>query len=174
MAIKGVGITVSYTAWNTNTNGPQTGDAANHTVKLLRDGVESAATNAPAEVDSISFKGEYKITLTNAEMTCDFITIGGVSSTANVALIPVKITTEHGVLQGSGVFLASSGLSNITLETGVGLQAALEFAAAALAGKFQKNADGTFVIYAVGNPTVPRIAGSLDGNGNRTITALTP
>jgi hypothetical protein len=96
MAVRGVTLTVSYTAWNTATGRPQQNDAANHTLKTIRDGVEAPAVNAPA--DSSGIAGECKLVLTAAEMVVDFITLGGASTTPNVILIPVKITTEHGIM----------------------------------------------------------------------------
>lgn len=124
MAIRGVSLTITYTAWNTSTNAPQTGDVSNHTIKVCKDGVEATATNSPSEVDSTNFKGEYKLVLTSTEMTCDFITIGGVSSTANVVIVPVKIATEHGVLptvqQGNAGAVLTSGTGTAQLNVSSG------------------------------------------------------
>lgn len=95
MADYGVPITVIYTAWDTSANGPKTGDAANHTIYLIKDGTAAAATNSPAEVDATNCKGEYKITLTFAEMLFNVVVVCGVSGTSNVVIIPLKITTRR-------------------------------------------------------------------------------
>ena len=52
MALKDQALTVCYVAWNTSTNAGQTGDSANHTLKLVQDGTEGSPTNSPSQVDS--------------------------------------------------------------------------------------------------------------------------
>ena len=59
MAAYGVEITITYTAWDTSTNTPKTGDVANHTMRIVKDGVAAAATNSPAESEN----GEYTLVL---------------------------------------------------------------------------------------------------------------
>jgi hypothetical protein len=56
----------------------------------------------PTEVDATNLKGIYKLALTASEMNHNYVTVGGISATANVAIIPVSIATEGGVLT-SGV-----------------------------------------------------------------------
>lgn len=98
MAIKAVQLVMTYTAWDTSSQSGATGDAGNHTLRLIRDGVPAVPTNAPVEVDAVFVKGSYSLLVTAAEMTVDSITLGGVSSTPNVSIIPQTITTEGGVL----------------------------------------------------------------------------
>jgi hypothetical protein len=98
MAIRGVGITLQYLALNISTGTYVTGDVANHAMRWIKDGVAAAPTNTPVEVDATNAPGAYKVALTNTEMTCDTGMLHGKSSTANVIIIPVQITTEHGVL----------------------------------------------------------------------------
>jgi hypothetical protein len=98
MAIKGQSITVSYTAWDTANGAPKTGDVANHTIYIIKDGTAGAATNSPSEVDATNCPGEYKITLTAAEMTASTVVVCGESSTSDIQIIPVKIVTELGTL----------------------------------------------------------------------------
>jgi hypothetical protein len=110
MALKNQAITVAYTAWNCSTNAPQTGDAGNHTLKLVQDGTEAAPTNAPSEVDPVNCPGVYRLALTAGDMNFNAVTICGRSSTANVIVIPMTIVTERGVLPtaapaGAGGFL---------------------------------------------------------------------
>ncbi len=102
MAIRGVALTVTYTAWDTVAGAPKPGDASNHTLKVTKDGTTATASNSPTEITGYS--GEYKVTLTSTEMTADFVLLGGLSSTTGVIIIPVKITTEHGLLKGNGTY----------------------------------------------------------------------
>jgi len=95
MAIKRQALPgVCYTAWDANANAGKTGDAANHTLRLVRDGTESIPTNSPSEVDSVNCPGLYQINLTSEEMNCNMITISGKSSSTAVSIIPVEITTS--------------------------------------------------------------------------------
>ncbi len=111
MAIKGVGITVTYWAWNTSTNTAVTGDSANHAIRTTKDGTDAAATNAPAEISSANQPGKYKIALTNAEMTASVISPAGKSSTSNVVLIfGGDIITEQGILPSGTTAGANGGL----------------------------------------------------------------
>src|SRR6516162_1890321 len=113
MAIRGVSITLQYLAFNVSTGAYVTGDVANHTLRWIKDGVSAAPTNAAAEVDATNAPGAYKVTLVAAEMTCDTGMLHGKSSTANVIIIPVQVTTEHGVLptvqQGNNGAVMTSG-----------------------------------------------------------------
>lgn len=95
MASYGQSITIAYQAWNTSTNAPQTGDASNQTIKLLKDGTEATATNAPTEIDSTNAKGMYSLVLTTAECQHNCVVVMGVSSTSSVYLQPVVITFEQ-------------------------------------------------------------------------------
>ena len=95
MAVKGQILTgVCYFAWDSAHSIGQTGDAANHVLKLIRDGVESGVTNFVNEVDSVGCPGLYSINLTAAEMNADFIVLQGKSSTQNVSIVPVEIATS--------------------------------------------------------------------------------
>jgi hypothetical protein len=97
MAIKNQALVLSYLAWDTVNSVGKTGDAANHTIKILADGSLITPAASPIQAD-IGLPGVYKISLTNAEMNYNCITLGGLSSTAGVSLIPVTIVTERGVL----------------------------------------------------------------------------
>jgi hypothetical protein len=95
MASRGQSVTITYVAWDTSANAGKAGDAANHTLRWVKDGTSSAPTNAPAEVDGANAPGVYKLALTAAECTCDVGTLGGKSSTAGVAIIPLSISFEQ-------------------------------------------------------------------------------
>ena len=95
MATYGKSMTVTYTAWDTSANTGKTGDVANHTLRWIKDGASAVPTNSPSEVDAANAPGEYKVTLTAAEAQTAIGKLAGVSSTANVSIVPVQITFEH-------------------------------------------------------------------------------
>lgn len=95
MSSRGTSITISYQAWDTSANAGKTGDSGNHTLRWVKDGTSSATSNSPSEVDSTNCPGLYKLTLTGTECTCDFGTLHGKSSTANVALMPISVSFDN-------------------------------------------------------------------------------
>lgn len=95
MAIYGVALNgLCYQAWNSSTDSGQTGDSGNHTLKLVRDGQEISPLNHPSETDSTNCPGLYQINLTSFEMSANTIVLMGKSSTANVSIIPLTLTTQ--------------------------------------------------------------------------------
>jgi hypothetical protein len=94
MAVKNQAITIKFSVVDVSTGLGKTGDTANLTIKLVRDGVVAAPTNAPVEVDAINAPGTYKIALTASEMNCDAIRVTRKSSTANVQVIPRDIPIQ--------------------------------------------------------------------------------
>jgi len=92
MASYGVEQTITYCAWDTSNNSYKTGDAANHALRWVKDGVSAAATNSPAEVDAVNEPGVYKLTLTAAECACVQGTLCGKSSTEYVIIIPTRVS----------------------------------------------------------------------------------
>lgn len=94
MATRGVQTVVVYTAWDTLNQVGVTGDAANHTLRWIKDGAASAPTNAVSEIDATNLPGEYKITLTATETDCLLGVIGGKSTTANVVILSKSIGFE--------------------------------------------------------------------------------
>jgi hypothetical protein len=99
MPIKGKGITLSYTAYDNVNQVGITGDVANHTLRLIIDGVSTVPTNSPAEVDATNAPGKYKLALTDAEMICETLELAGKSSTASVDIIGPTLVTELGHLE---------------------------------------------------------------------------
>jgi len=114
MAVKNKPITVTFSVVDVSTGLGKTGDAANLTIKLVRDGVVAAPTNTPAEVDATNAAGTYKIALTASEMNCDAIRVAGKSSTANVQVIPCDVP-----IQSIDVNVASFG-GNASIATAAG------------------------------------------------------
>ena len=97
MALRGTAVTIQYLAWDTANNVGKTGDVSNHTLRLIQDGTAAAPTNSPAEVDATNCPGVYKLAITAAEMEYNVITLAGKSSTANISISPVIMTTEGNI-----------------------------------------------------------------------------
>ena len=181
MPAKNQALTVTYTAWDTVNNVGKTGDAANHTLKVVVDGTEQSVTGAISEVDSTSCKGEYKVTLTAANLNGNMVKFCGVSSTAGVAIIPIAIFTDGGVLPfnaapgTSGGLPTSNGSNQVASIVGgyaTGEDPASLVWGATLPGAFTGNqADWGGAIYTNGcdltlvNCTVANNSGYVSGNG---------
>ena len=88
-------LIINYTAWNTATNAGQTGDAANHALRWIKDGIAAAPQYTPSEVDPVNAPGIYRILLSSTERVCDVGTLCGTSSTANVIIIPLTLTFDE-------------------------------------------------------------------------------
>lgn len=127
MSSQNVATTLVYMAYNTSTGAYVTGDSANHTLKLVKDGTEASPTNSPAEVDSVNTPGAYKLALTAAETQFGTVWLGGKSSTANVIIIPITSTFEILPTALSNNFVKSSVQDiggNTTAATNLGSTAA--------------------------------------------------
>ena len=108
-----VGKVPVYAYDTSSNNDPKTGDAGNITAEISIDGGASAATNDanPTEIDATDHPGIYLFDTTAAEMTGDLIVITPVSSTGNIELAPVVITTRS----RTG-FKKNTAYSNLTFE----------------------------------------------------------
>ena len=87
-------------AWDNAAGAPKTGDAANISAQISKDGGATAATNdvAPTELDATDAKGIYLFDMTQAETNADLVILSAVSSTADIDLQPVIIyTVEFGI-----------------------------------------------------------------------------
>lgn len=83
---------VIFQAWDTSVDNIKSGDAANFTVQISKDGGSFAtATNTASELGST---GIYKVTLTQTETNADIIAIRVTSSTANIFIDPIVIYTK--------------------------------------------------------------------------------
>lgn len=123
MASRGQTITVTYFAWDTSAQAYKTGDVGNHTLRWIKDGTSGAPANSPAEVDSTNAPGAYKLVLTGTECTCDYGTLCGKSSTANIILVPISVSFE----------LLPTALVGGRVDSSVGAMAANTMTAAAAA-----------------------------------------
>jgi len=75
---------------------PKTGDAANVTANVSKDGAAGAASNDvnPAEIGG----GLYAFDLSQAETNCDLLALYAASATAHVKIEPVVAYTQGGAV----------------------------------------------------------------------------
>lgn len=83
-----------YTAWDTVNNVPKTNDAANHILRILKDGVEFIPSSNPSEQNSSSLPGIYALSLNSSETDGKVLTLAGKSNTPGVVIIPVEVATS--------------------------------------------------------------------------------
>ena len=95
-------ITVCYVAWDTANSVGKTGDAANHTLRVVSDGTEATPAGTPAEVDATNLPGVYKIDLTSTENDGALMILGGKSSTSDIVIQPVSWSNESNIAQIDG------------------------------------------------------------------------
>lgn len=95
MATRGISLNICYVAWDTANQVGKTGDAANHTLRWVKDGVSLIPTNSPEEVDSVNAPGIYKINITASEADCNIGVLVGKSSSSNVSIMPITIQFER-------------------------------------------------------------------------------
>lgn len=83
-------------AYDKTTGLPQTGDSANITAYISKDGGVPTQTNdvSPAEINSTNMAGYYSFDVTQAETNCDLFALRAVSSTSNILLDQVIIYTN--------------------------------------------------------------------------------
>ena len=95
MARQGQPLTLHYFALDTANSEGKAGDAANHTLKWIKDdATETAVADTPAEINATTLKGHYKVDLTATDANCNLGTLGGESSTSDVVIIPTHIVFE--------------------------------------------------------------------------------
>ena len=90
MAVSGSPVTVVFLVWDTSANAGKTGDAANLTLRIVRDGVEATPTGTPVEVDAANAPGIYTLALTWTENTGTAMALVGKSSTSGVMVVPTQ------------------------------------------------------------------------------------
>ena len=93
---------VAVFAWDNAAGAAKTGDAANISAQISKDGAATAATNdvAPTELDATDAPGIYIFDMTQAETNADLVVIAPVSSTSDIVLRPVIIYTQT-VMRGT-------------------------------------------------------------------------
>lgn len=106
-------------AWNSDGT-PATGEAANITAQIVKDGGTSAATNDtnPTEIDATNQKGLYVFDATQAETNADLINFTAVCSTSGVTLDPVEIYTVEAPPSVAGGAAINEVAGSFTLNDG--------------------------------------------------------
>jgi len=87
---------IAVFAWDASAQSPKTGDAANITGEISKDGGTSAATNDvnPTELEATDHPGIYIFDMTQSETNANLIVLTANSSTANIEFDSVIIYTE--------------------------------------------------------------------------------
>jgi len=82
-------------AWDTVNRVAKTGDAANITGQISKDGGAAAATNdaSPTELDATNFPGAYIFDMAQAETNADLIILQAKSTSTGISIFPVFIYT---------------------------------------------------------------------------------
>ena len=115
---KGIAGKIYVEAYDTSASGaPKTGDAANITVYLAKDGgsLTALADTSATEVSSTNAKGVYSFDVTATEADADQLVFTGKSSTANIYIRPVTVYTKTSLLKRRNT--AQAGAANtITLD----------------------------------------------------------
>ena len=147
---------VAVFAWDSVADAPKTGDAANITAQISKDGGACAASDDanPTELDATNAKGIYLFDLLQAETNCDLFVLSAVSSTENIVLDPVFIYTVVKTIEGS---LTDEEIKRIILS--------------ALGGKSSGGGTTTIKFRDLAD-SKDRITATVDSNGNRTEVTL--
>lgn len=102
MPLYGQSLVVDYYAYDVNTGAPKTGDAANHTVYIRKDGGSlQTYSGTITEVDATNAPGLYSITLSASDMQASKVTVYVKSSTSGVLIHPIPVFTEGGRLDAT-------------------------------------------------------------------------
>lgn len=89
---------IAVYAYDTAADEPKTGDAANITARISKDGAAVAQTDDvnPTELDATHAKGVYIFDMTQAETNADLLVLCAKSATADVQIEPAIIYTLPG------------------------------------------------------------------------------
>lgn len=118
---------IAVRAWDKSTGAAKTGDAANITAQISKDGGTAAATNDvnPTEVDATDHPGLYVFDMTQAETNADLVSLTAKSSTSDVVLDPIdfhtlpanlKLMYENAIVLGS---ISDAGPTTTDFDTGL-------------------------------------------------------
>ena len=111
MPVSGVALTAVH-FFATDADGGKTGDKAQFTLKLVKDGVLDGVDGSITEVDATNAPGMYWVPLTAAENTGSMITLCGVSSTSGVTINPISWTNISSMAAISGSVSAADNLES--------------------------------------------------------------
>jgi hypothetical protein len=160
---------VAVFAWNAGTGAAKTGDAANITDQISKDGGATAATNDvnPTELDATDAPGIYIFDLTQAETNADLVILSAVSATSNIQLRPVVIYTV-------AVAVTSSDIATAVWEVVIENSKKAKHLLSAIFAFVKGEATGggtTAITFRNDADSVDRIVMTVDSNGNRSTIA---
>lgn len=171
MIRNGTGSYIHYSAYNASTNKGESGDVANHHLKLVIDGVETDPNNTP---EAIAFD-EYRIFVDPAEsLGVKFIRVGGISDTSDVYIIPADAITDllkPGV-PFTGCYTTWDIVNNVPMLADAGNQSiriAQDGTDSAASGQSEVNAvtlPGTYKVAATGAQANGRAVSIIGGSSN--------
>lgn len=115
---RGIANKLAVYAYNQTTGLAVTGDQANITAQISKDGAASAATNDvnPTQLDATNHKGVYIFDLTATESDAQMAVVSPASTTANVVLEPVEIQFDPAPFPVFAV-VADAGNTSATFKT---------------------------------------------------------
>jgi len=101
---------VAVFAYDSSDGSAKTGDAAQITAQISKDGAACAATDDtnPTELDAADAPGVYLFDLTQAETNADLIVIAAVSSTEDILLEPLLLYTQPEVRDANATQISGS------------------------------------------------------------------
>jgi hypothetical protein len=189
--IRGQSYRVGFVAWDLANNAPKTGDTANITVRIRKDGgALTAATNNPVEVDATNAPGLYEIELTASEMDANTIQVVPKSTTANTYCQAVTILTERGRVDTPVSSRATAGdvwghssrtlTGNVTVGSYASGQNPADYVLATPANKLATDSSGRVTVgsnadksgYALASGEYSNIASAVWSAGTRTLTSF--
>jgi len=99
MALKNQPLVVTFWTLNTLTNEGMSGYAPYIQLKEIGDGVEYSLSVSAVEVNANTLPGLYSVSLPASATNYNFITIGGITSSSDIVVVPVSFATERGYLE---------------------------------------------------------------------------
>ena len=117
MSNQGISTQAVVMSYNTTTGAYVVGDAANITLRLIKDGTVAAPANGIVEPSGAGLKGAYTLALTSAETQFNTVWIGGNSSSANTIIVPITLTFTSSTV-GAVTVTGTPGV-NVTQINGV-------------------------------------------------------
>jgi hypothetical protein len=98
MAIKNQALTVSIWVLDTANNIGLSGASSSLALKGIGDGSEYSLGVTATEVNANTLPGLYSVSLPASATNFNFVTIGGISTSANTTVVPTSFATERGYL----------------------------------------------------------------------------
>lgn len=160
-------------AYTAATGVAKTGDAANITAYLSKDGAAAAQTNDvnSTEMDATNMKGWYAFDAIQAETNAEMLILAPVSATAGVLIDPVQMPTMDATI-GSRASQTSVDAGLPATVDGIAWLTMWKKLVAVLLGNTDGNTTSVKEFLAQDGTTVEVMA-TIDGDGNRVID-LTP